>query len=974
MKNASITRRAFVKNAAIAAAAVPLAASLARGADARAARPAKAASISPDVKTIRWLDGSAPAINVGATFGTPWPMGAAAKDTDFALRDTSGKSIPAQTWTTAWWPDGSIKWTATAVPAGIKIGNDLDLAPGKPAAPAKPVSVKDSGDSVEVDTGVMRCVIAKSGDVLVQKITRNDSKNKPVLVNGRLVALSSSAPDLDGSAGTQTTTAFQSKIIAVTVEQNGPVRAVVRIEGVHARCALMKNEKTGNGDTPLQESSVHSSLSISHSSLGGEAAATWLPFTVRLYFYADGECVRMMHSFVFDGNAEKDFIRGLGVRFEVPMADAPYDRHVRYVGEGRGLWAEAVMGLTGLRRDPDQRGSNAIKSAQLAGLACPPLSTFNKQVSDRIQYIPEWGDSTLTQLSANGFAIRKRTKAGHAWVDVDQGTRASGTGYIGGAKGGGVVFGLRDFWQRHPVQLDVRNAHTDAAEVTVWMYSPEAPAMDLRFYHDGMGMDTFKKQYDGGLIITYEDYEPGYGDAHGIARSSELFLWAVAATPSRDTIADMAALVRNPAHLVCPPARIHAAKVFGDVWGLPDTSTPVKAALEKRLDWQIDYYKKQIDQRHWYGFWNYGDVMHSYDRDRHVWKYDVGGYAWDNSELSPDLWLWTYYMRTGRADVFRLAEAMTRHTGEVDTYHAGQFAGLGTRHNVQHWGCSAKQVRISTAAYRRIYYYLTADERVGDIMRELLDVDKKLNDIDPARKLENATPLGAYDSRVSFGTDWANLAVAWLTEWERGGDMKYRDKLLRGMRDWGKMPLGFFTSDRYGYKIADGSLEPLTVRGRPGNSTATIGVSHLDSVFGAVETFAELIQLTEGQPEYEGFKKVWLHFCTLYNAPKDEKKAALGADVRGGSLAQAHSRLTAYAAKMTGDKKLAARAWSEFFRNDAADHGDSSGTRHLLETKRIEGPTVLNPVDEAAWVSTNDASQWGLAAMQCLALVGDSIP
>jgi hypothetical protein len=34
---------------------------------------------------------------------------------------------------------------------------------------------------------------------------------------------------------------------------------------------------------------------------------------------------------------------------------------------------------------------------------------------------------------------------------------------------------------------------------------------------------------------------------------------------------------------------------------------------------------------------------------------------------------------------------------------------------------------------------------------------------------------------------------------------------------------------------------------------------------------------------------------------------------------------------------------------------------------------VLNPVDEAAWVSTNDTAQWGLAAIQNLALVGEHL-
>jgi hypothetical protein len=68
--------------------------------------------------------------------------------------------------------------------------------------------------------------------------------------------------------------------------------------------------------------------------------------------------------------------------------------------------------------------------------------------------------------------------------------------------------------------------------------------------------------------------------------------------------------------------------------------------------------------------------MHTYDSDRHVWRYDIGGFAWDNSELSPDLWLWTQALRTGAAQPWRLAEAMTRHTSEVDTYHMGRFVAL----------------------------------------------------------------------------------------------------------------------------------------------------------------------------------------------------------------------------------------------------------------------------------------------------------
>ena len=83
------------------------------------------------------------------------------------------------------------------------------------------------------------------------------------------------------------------------------------------------------------------------------------------------------------------------------------------------------------------------------------------------------------------------------------------------------------------------------------------------------------------------------------------------------------------------------------------------------------FYKQEVEQRNWYGFYNYGDFMHSYDPVRHVWKYDMGGYGWDNTELVPTLWLWLYFMRSGRADVFKLAANLSRHSSEVDVYHAG---------------------------------------------------------------------------------------------------------------------------------------------------------------------------------------------------------------------------------------------------------------------------------------------------------------
>ena len=48
------------------------------------------------------------------------------------------------------------------------------------------------------------------------------------------------------------------------------------------------------------------------------------------------------------------------------------------------------------------------------------------------------------------------------------------------------------------------------------------------------------------------------------------------------------------------------------------------------------------------------------------------------------------------------------------------------------------------------------------------------------------------------------------------------------------------------------------------------------------------------------------------------------------------------------------------------------GTRHHF---RVQEPAVLKPVDETRfWVSTNASAQYGLAAIQCLALAGEPLP
>nr|WP_231641356.1 hypothetical protein [Nocardia sp. NRRL S-836] len=192
-------------------------------------------------------------------------------------------------------------------------------------------------------------------------------------------------------------------------------------------------------------------------------------------------------------------------------------------------------------------------------------------------------------------------------------------------------------------------------------------------------------------------------------------------------------------------------------------------------------------------------------------------------------------------------------------------------------------------------------------------------------------------------------------QWERGGDPVALRKLSAGARSIGALPNGFVQGSGL-YDLDTGAFAP---------AKPAVSVGALGAVFGLVEICSELVGLLD-IPE---FTHAWLQYCRLYNATAEEQQAETGQSFGSLNLRQAHSRLTAYAAAKTGNASLAARAWQEFYTGHAGYPRNAPWT-----AVRVDGPAVLKPVDEASFVSTNASAQYGLAAIQCLALVGDHLP
>jgi hypothetical protein len=855
--------------------------------------------------TVGWLEKNPPAMPVGVSFGVPFAKGTVQKGQAFALKGADGNALPTQTWPLGYWPDGSVKWVGFATVGGPGVAGPVTVAASNGAAEQKgaAVSVKQDGESVVVDTGKVQCRILKSGGHLFETMSVD---GKEVARNGRLECIDQSGPDeVEGPAPARAV--YGSKVNKVTVEQQGPVRAVVKIEGMH-------------------------------SASGRE----WLPFVVRLYFYAGEAPVRMVETTIFDGDQNKDFIKGLGFVADVPMREQSQNRHVRFANSNGGVWAEPLQ-LMVARGGRGQGGASQVEGQALPNTQNPPESA-------------EWDAFKLEQLSSEGFTLAKRTNDKSSWVGVGEGQRAAGFAFIGDTSGG-LGVGLKNFWQSYPAAIEIQHALTEAAQMHVWMWSPDGHAMDMRHYdtHGHGNVNT------GG---SYEDYEAEFATPTGVARTSELMLFPSSRTPTREETANEAKINETPPILVSSPQYLHDAGVFG-VWSVQDRSTPFKKAVEDRLDGAIDYYEKSIESQHWYGFWNFGDVRHNYDPTRHEWRYDIGGYAWDNTELGSVLWVWESYIRTGRADIFRMAEAMIRHTSEVDTYHLGRFDGLGSRHNVSHWGDSAKEARVSQAAHAQFYYFLTTDERIGDIITHEAEVSDEVGSkLDPMRKAQPITEAEKqYPGRIRVGPDWLGFVGNWMVEWERTGDTKWRDKIMAGVNSLYEMPF-WMRSGRnlvMGYDYKTGKL--YQVNDVP-------GTYNLPTIQGGAEVAFQLTPLLND----EKWSKMWLQYCRLGAAnaatlTKDKETGKEGEDAslvgeQGGGNSQGTPRLCAWVYAQTKNPAFADRAIRALTARRADEYA----------TQRIEGPNALNPFDEAPGVSTNEAAQSSLTAIEILELCKDRLP
>ncbi|MCM1046576.1 MAG: hypothetical protein NC417_13815 [Candidatus Gastranaerophilales bacterium] len=846
------------------------------------------------------------------TWGCMWEKGEYEKDTSCICKNKAGEEVPMQTRITAYWPDGSVKWTAHTADSG-RLGKEIEVLPRERKVPEEPqftgdpqsqMALTEETDRILIDAGELSFVIDKRGETLFERAALCGQElafhAKPVLLLEEPLTIQGNPARVEK--------AYDGQIEEVEIEERGNLFVLLKFTGCH---------RSREGERKF-------------------------PFIIRMKIAYGCREIFFTHTFLYDGDENRDFLKGLGIDFQLKMKGAAYNRHIKVMGD-HGVFHEVSAPLTAWHPITPR----ALYQRQMSGEVME-LSGEEKEIAEQIlRDSPLWSEYEICQDSPTHFDIRKKLALDNAcYIDCLHGGRTRG-GMAVGSEAGSVILGIQDFWEKYPSGYTVKGLEKDSASCTLWLWSPAAEAMDFRHYADR-----------GYSQVCYEGYDYMGATPYGIACTSECGMaFCEAMIPEDEEIIAFAGRLDHPVRYVGEPAYYHERGAFG-FWSLPSYDTQMERWLEEQLEKAFAFYQNEVEQRGWYGMFNYGDFMHSYDVVRHKWKYDMGGYAWDNTELVPTLWLWLYFLRTGREDVFRLAEKLSRHTSEVDVYHMGKYKGLGSRHNVRHWGCPCKEARIAMAGHHRVYYYLTGDYRMEDIFEELADNEMSFLNKDPLGDFYDKKDM-VYPSHARTGPDWSSLCSNWMTKWERFLDERYRRKIETGIADIKNTPFGLVSGPRF-------EFDPQTCHLRY-IGEVTNGNVHLQVCMGAPQIWMELAELLED----EEWKRLLAEYGRFYYLPKEEQISETGGAMgnKGFTFPFMAAAMGAYGAAYLRDDVLAGRTWKHLLKALLTEN-DHNGFESI-ELKDQGNQSVLT---EIPWVSTNFVAQFCLNVIMALAFIREKLP
>ncbi len=302
----------------------------------------------------------------------------------------------------------------------------------------------------------------------------------------------------------------------------------------------------------------------------------------------------------------------------------------------------------------------------------------------------------LSQRQVNHFRLERRT-AGRKKTTAE-GERTAGWMALENDRAG-VGVALRAMAEEYPKALGTSGSGR-GIDVYLWR-DPDGGRLNFRRYSEE---------------VSWGEGEGVYADGAGTAKTSEFFISFYRSDQDAETTDVLRGLLAFP-HVSVDPAWTARCDVTGGFAPLDPETFP---ASERMMRGFLDWVERSIQLGGWYGFFDWGDMLVAWEEARNNWRF-YGRWGWCNSEWDPRHGVWIHYLRTGEDRYFRLGEAMTRHSMDVDTCHFHPFrpymVGGCFRHSVDHYGDEPCASHTFVDNWMD-YYYLTGDLRTAEVLRE----------------------------------------------------------------------------------------------------------------------------------------------------------------------------------------------------------------------------------------------------------------
>lgn len=629
------------------------------------------------------------------TIGIPFPECELFSVDNIRLLNAEGKEIICQTTEVSTWApiDHSVKWAWVFFFS--ESGTEYTLEYGQNVTPKGPqtkiVSVNNmrSGGGVYVNTGPLSFTINKSGNGFLDEVILDSNGNAEFEVDELLA----SSPDekrgvfldiLDDS-GIDTSNALIHEVFRE--KGSGPMHTIFRIEGT-----LVYHRKDNNNS----------------------------PFTIILHAYAGKTYVRVLHTMTYTGVPDKHKIQegqhaNIATQNKIILSEdtavdkgwtQPNDQIAACGLELKyHLNAETTIAMPMYEGKWNEKNLEySIKEVQASKGTISMLQEGPERGSSesiRDYYMNKEKNKSISSSKVQHFKASVSEKKEQLFV----GQRAKGWLNITDKKRG-ISVGIKNFLKEYPKGIQV-NPTSQTLISSVWPSDTEP-----------MGFARENTELDGGMLDNF---------AQGITKTTEFIYYFHNGEPDEIIGRTMDYVVNSPvAHAT---SEWYAnSKVYGNMAPYSKKHPEFENALQYKYQW----YSYNQDHEPWYGMFDYGDGKTYYINNK--W------YEWTNNEPTVDFMLWTNFMRTGDVKYFRMAQAMSRHTMDVDNIHwpkkreyvgevndavdywnyldepeSTPYLGIGRRHANEHW-----QALLSAHVWIQGWiaaYYLTGDHRALEVAK-----------------------------------------------------------------------------------------------------------------------------------------------------------------------------------------------------------------------------------------------------------------